>query len=566
MLGILALTAVNAACPIFLSYVLKLIIDTVNSYQSNLSTLLITLLPFVFLFIALESAYNLLWRLIDYLMLYSFPYINASIISYMFNYTITQSHHFFQEHFGGDLTSKIADMTQGIDRIMEKVRDIVRYCVAIIVAILMALTIHYIFSIIILVWSLFFIVISAYLSTITMQRSVEVARARNSVFGTVVDCFTNAMNVRLFARGSYENRRLQSYLDVLVHRSQQYDWQSIITRFWLGVLSVTIISIMLFTLLFLRSKEMVTVGDFAFIILLCDRVIESTWYLSEELSKISKYVGMCIRSFELLKEPHEIVDHADAKTLHVSAGEISFKNVTFSYIDNRPLFTDLSVTIAGGQRIGLVGSSGSGKSSFVHLIIRLFDIQQGTIAIDNQPIEMVTQKSLYYNIGFIPQDPILFHRSVFDNIQYGNIHASYDQIVAAAQSAHAHDFIMNMPEQYNTIVGERGIKLSGGQRQRIAIARAFLKNAPILILDEATSALDSLTESLIQDSLQQLMQDKTVIVIAHRLSTLLMLDRILVFEQGKIIEDGSHEQLLERNGLYARLWQSQARGFLVDEE
>ena len=222
--------------------------------------------------------------------------------------------------------------------------------------------------------------------------------------------------------------------------------------------------------------------------------------------------------------------------------------------------------IPGGQKVGLVGFSGSGKTTFVNLIVRLFDLSSGVIKIDNQNIKEVTQSSLRENIGFIPQDPILFHRSLMENIRYGNVNASDDEVIQAAIKAHAHEFITLTKDGYHSLVGERGVKLSGGQRQRISIARAILKNAPILILDEATSALDSVTEAYIQDSLAILMQGKTVIIIAHRLSTLLEMDRILVFDQGKIVEDGTHLELLAKNGLYKILWGAQVGGFLLDAD
>jgi ATP-binding cassette subfamily B protein len=250
----------------------------------------------------------------------------------------------------------------------------------------------------------------------------------------------------------------------------------------------------------------------------------------------------------------------------IEKGTIEFKNVAFEYHQPQELFKNKSIKIHGGQRVGLVGSSGSGKTTFVNLIVRLFDISQGEILIDNQNIKAVTQQSLREHIGFIPQDPALFHRSLMDNIRYGNLTANDEDVIEAAKKAHADEFIQKTPHGYHTLVGERGIKLSGGQRQRIAIARAFLKNAPILILDEATSALDSVTERTIQESLTQLMLDKTVIVIAHRLSTLLSMDRILVFDQGKIVQDGSHHQLINQPGIYATLWQSQIGGFLLDEQ
>lgn len=262
----------------------------------------------------------------------------------------------------------------------------------------------------------------------------------------------------------------------------------------------------------------------------------------------------------------EIQDKPDAVSLKCNSGQITFNNVKFHYDGTEPLFQNKSITIKTGQKVGLVGYSGGGKSTFVNLILRLYDVTDGAILIDDQDICNVTQDSLRAKIAMIPQDPSLFHRTLMENIRYGKIDASDDEVIEAAKKAHAHEFISKLPQGYESLVGERGVKLSGGQRQRIAIARAILKNAPILILDEATSQLDSVTESNIQESLWELMQDKTTIVIAHRLSTLLHMDRILVFDQGKIIEDGTHQELLDKNGMYRILWNAQIDGFLPDKK
>jgi ABC-type multidrug transport system fused ATPase/permease subunit len=270
------------------------------------------------------------------------------------------------------------------------------------------------------------------------------------------------------------------------------------------------------------------------------------------------YIDDAIR---MITPAHGVQDKPDALALKVTRGEIAFNDVTFDF-PGQIVFQNLSLTIAPGQKVGLVGPSGAGKSTLMNVLLRLYDIHGGVIAIDGQDIRDVTQDSLRDNIAIIPQDTALFHRSLMDNIRYGNLHATEEQVMEAARLAHAHDFIKKLPEGYGTLVGERGIKLSGGQRQRIAIARAILKNAPILLLDEATSALDSESEKMIQDSLQTLMQGKTVIAIAHRLSTIATMDRLVVMDHGAVVEDGSHAELLAANGLYARLWAMQSGGFL----
>ncbi len=269
----------------------------------------------------------------------------------------------------------------------------------------------------------------------------------------------------------------------------------------------------------------------------------------------------------LLMEPIEITDTADAQPLKVEKGAIKFEHVRFQYEDGntkQPVFGNLDLDIKPGEKVGLVGPSGGGKSTLVRLLMRFEDIQAGSICIDNQNISEVTQQSLRQAITYVPQEPLLFHRSIRENIAYGKPDADNKAIAAAAHKAYADEFIGTLPKGYDTVVGERGVKLSGGQRQRIAIARAILKNVPILILDEATSALDSESEKVIQEALWQLMEDKTAIVIAHRLSTIQKLDRIIVLDDGKIVEDGSHAQLVKNKGLYARLWQHQSGGFIEE--
>jgi ATP-binding cassette subfamily B protein len=260
-----------------------------------------------------------------------------------------------------------------------------------------------------------------------------------------------------------------------------------------------------------------------------------------------------------------LVDRPEAISPVIRNGEIRFQDVTFAYGPDRPVFDRVNLIIPAGQRVGLVGFSGSGKSTFVSILLRLYDIVSGRILIDGHDIRALKQDDLHAQIGLIPQDPTLFHRSLRENIRYGRIEATDADVAGAARQAHADEFISRLSEGYDAMVGERGVKLSGGQRQRIAIARVILKNAPILILDEATSSLDSVTEKAIQETLDEAMRGKTVLVIAHRLSTIANLDRILVFDQGRIVEDGGHAELLSRRGAYYRLWKQQSHGFLPAE-
>jgi len=287
------------------------------------------------------------------------------------------------------------------------------------------------------------------------------------------------------------------------------------------------------------------------------------WYVIDKAPELFQSYGIAKQALCLMNDPQDILDPPQSLDLSVKQGAIAFENVSFSY-GQKKVFKDKNLHIAAGEKVGLVGYSGAGKSTFVNLILRFFSLEKGRILIDGQDIASVTLQSLRNNVALIPQDPILFHRSLEDNIHYGRVDASLEEVIKASKLAHCDEFIKKCTKGYNTLVGERGTKLSGGEKQRIAIARAMLLKAPILILDEATSALDSVTERYIQDSLEKLMENRTTIVVAHRLSTLSKMDRILVFDQGQIIEEGTHLELLSQKGHYAHMWQMQAGGFLPD--
>ena len=293
------------------------------------------------------------------------------------------------------------------------------------------------------------------------------------------------------------------------------------------------------------------------------RMTEAIVFIGSMMNGFIRVYGEIEEGLDTVLEDHEIADIPEAKSLEVDEAVLEWNNVTFNYGENK-VFDEFDLTIPSGQRVGLVGPSGAGKTTFVSLLLRQHDLTSGAILIDGQNIAEVTQDSLRENIAVVPQEPLLFHRTIRENIAYGKPDATDNEIMAVARLAKAHEFIKDLPLGYDTLVGERGVKLSGGQKQRVAIARAMLKDAPILVLDEATSALDSESEVAIQQALHKLMVGKTVIAIAHRLSTLREMDRIIVLEGGKIVEDGSHDSLLQYGGVYARLWTHQAGGFLQE--
>lgn len=381
------------------------------------------------------------------------------------------------------------------------------------------------------------------------------------------DNIVNAITVKTFAREPDETAANAHFTSKL-KEARLTDWKRSVTNenSRMGVLLLMQIALMLVLIwLTRRDPRTLAAGIFAFTYTLT--LLNRFFSVNTLARQIEDVFLQASPMTELLTQPIEITDAADAVELSVTQGEIVCHNVSFRYADSASTeytFRRLNLHIRPGEKIGLVGHSGGGKSTLTRLLLRFDDISGGTIAIDGQDIRTVTQSSLRRQISYVPQEPLLFHRSIRENIAYGNTHASQADVERAATLAYAHDFIVKLPDGYDTIVGERGVKLSGGQRQRVAIARAILKNAPILVLDEATSALDSESEKLIQKALWELMDDKTAVVIAHRLSTIQKMDRILVLDHGEIVEEGTHKQLLEHGGIYAKLWAHQSGGFIEE--
>ncbi len=506
---------------------------------------------------------NVMWRVYDYVYLKTMPYIKGQILDEMYNYTQYHNHKFFQENLAGHITNRITEAARSFEIVLSLFGEKIIYKLAIIIFSLVAMySVHQVFSTIFLIYICTFVGITVVCSSAINKYSINYARSKSIVAGSIVDLIANISAVRMFTSHKFERRNLEEKIDNSIVNEQIMQFFMFKLRSVLGVICTVMIFIMIYYLAILRSQMQITIGDCVLILTLCTAVTDEIWVLTQEIGDIFEEFGSFNQTISLMK-PHITKDIDNAHLLNVTKGEIEFRNVSFTYYHNNNLFENKSITILSQQKVGLVGFSGSGKTTFVNLITRLHDIDQGEILIDGQNIRYVTQDSLRENISIIPQEPILFHRTVMDNIRYGKKDANLEEVIEAAKAAHIHQVITTMPEGYQSLCGERGNNLSGGQRQRIVIARAILKNAPILILDEATSSLDSETESLIQDSLSYLMQNKTVLVIAHRLSTLLNMDRILVFNEGSIVEDGSHEELLKNSKLYKKLWKSQVKGLII---
>jgi len=383
----------------------------------------------------------------------------------------------------------------------------------------------------------------------------------------LADNIVNAVTVKMFARESSEiaeNRQINAQLA----SARENDWQRSVTSESerMGVLLV-MQACLLLVLMWITAHDPQTLAAGIFAFTYTITLINRFFSINTLVRQIEEGFLQASPMTELLGEPVEITDAPDSRPLVVQRGEIACHNVKFRYADAPSedyIFAGLNLHIKPGEKIGLVGHSGGGKSTLTRLLLRFDDISDGSITIDDQDIRSVTQASLREQISYVPQEPLLFHRTILENIAYGSESVSRKKIEEAAKLAYAHDFISKLPQRYDTVVGERGVKLSGGQRQRVAIARAILKNAPILILDEATSALDSESEKVIQKALWELMDSRTAVVVAHRLSTIQKMDRIIVLDEGKMVEDGSHKELLQANGTYAKLWAHQSGGFIEE--
>lgn len=548
------------------SYLIKMLIDSlVTLTEPDVLTPSITQSA-VLLFVNME-VYNISWRALDYICLKLIPSIRNKVVNDAFFHIHNQSQSFFHDSLSGVLAHNIqllADNTELVTKILfiRFVRGIVQIAVAIITMYF----VHPIFAVALISWVFCFVGFSTKLSKKILGFADRYAMVQAAASGHMVDSITNSTNVKLFARKIWECMILSRYLDTGKKKYEDREWFLIKFHYAQGLSITFLIGFMLYGLVQLRLHHQVTVGDFALILGLALYVTEYVWTVTEYIDRMHDATGQCRNALNTIFVPIIIKDAEGAGKLVVKEGSITFDKVRFCYHKTiMPVFQDKSVLISPKQKVGLVGYSGSGKTTFINLLLRLYEVESGKILIDGQDIRIVTQDSLHEAIAVIPQEPFLFHRSLMDNIRYGRLDASEAEVIQAAEQVKIHEFINRLPDGYNTLVGERGIKLSGGQRQKIALARAILKNAPILILDEATSHLDSLTEHALITALDQFMRNKTTIVIAHRLSTLLKMDRILVFDDGKIIEDGTHLELLSQKGLYRKLWDTQREGFIIDE-
>ncbi len=564
-LAILLLETAHAACSIMMPYALSSIIRGVTQAAEGAQAVLAAVQWPLWLFIGFSLGEVVFSRIAGGVQLYVWPVQRQNVARAIYHYLQHHSHRYINNNFAGALAHRISETSLGVNQTLAAlITDFWPITIILAVSIVLLTNAHVGLGLFIAVWAVFFIGLSYWLARRCQPYAFRASAARSDTTGKLVDSVTNLGSVRLFARLGFERELLREShrRELTVIRLSNIYTERVR---WFQFLAAAILKIgILVASLHLWAAGKIGVAEFVLATSLTLLIINEARNLSRRFLEFFEYIGNVGNGVHTIVQPHELVDQPEAKPLALKNGDIRFSDVDFGYLPGEHIFQNFNVHIPAGQRVGLVGFSGSGKSTFVNLILRLYEPQSGRISIDGHDIRELTQDALHAQLSLIPQDPSLFHRTLLENIRYGRLDATDAEVEEAARRAHAHDFIINMKDGYHSMVGERGVKLSGGQRQRIAIARVILKNAPVLILDEATSSLDSITEQAIQDTLDEEMRGKTVIVVAHRLSTIAHLDRILVFDRGRIVEDGAHEELLRRRGAYHRLWSRQAGGFLPE--
>ncbi len=562
LLGTVGIQAAELTSPLYLRKFFNLLVtrNPDAAVVQNLVSILVT--------IAAVSAFSWFFRRTQ---VFSIMHLEsramADLFSRAFDYLIGHSYHFFISQFTGTLTRRVSKFAHAFEVILDAVMlQFFPAFVFISGAVAVLFIRNHTLGIILGGWALGIIAFQLFVARLRQPLRLARAEEDSRVVGTLSDAISNQTTITLFSGSRHEEGRF---------REAVARWRAATMRSWnadeiiwsvQGLLVVGVNLGILYGAMKFWQRGLLTVGDFALIQVYLLGTFDRLIRVNQEIRRFYDAFADATEMIEILETPHEIKDRPGAKPLTVGACEIAFKNVDFYFHDTRAVLDNFNLVIRGGEKVALVGPSGAGKTTVTKLLLRFYDVAGGSIEIDGQNVAAVAQESLRNAISFVPQEPVLFHRSLMENIRYGRRDAADDEVIAAAQKAHCHEFISALPLGYDTFVGERGVKLSGGERQRVAIARAILKNAPILVLDEATSSLDSESEALIQDALQTLMWGKTVVVIAHRLSTVMKMDRIIVLEEGTIIAQGAHQNLLEQGGLYQKLWSIQAGGFLGGDD
>ncbi|MCE2993757.1 MAG: ABC transporter ATP-binding protein [Alphaproteobacteria bacterium] len=548
--------------------IIRMTVDAIENYHGDRADIWNAVSDIVIIGLVVWLTIELCFRMGGILLAKTLPKFESSIRMNMLNYVSNHSHTFFANNFSGSLANKINDMPRGSSHIVTLTSTLFFPAFVTAISVTAIFSFMYpMFGAVVFAWILIHVGICVAVANKSQALADIHAEARSNLAGRIVDTFVNNITVRIFARRRYEYAYAMHFQQDEMQKHEKSMMYIEKVRILLGIVCFIFMGVLMTYIDLIAFREgYINLADLIFIFQASINVTSIVWWAGGEIPNLFQEIGVCNQALTILEEPHQIVDKDGAQAIKISEGKIAFNNVTFRYERNNNIFKDVNIVISPGEKVGLVGFSGSGKTTFVNLMLRYFDIHQGAILIDGQNIAEITQDSLREQIALIPQEPVLFHRTLIENIRYGDLDASDEEVIEAAKKAHCHEFIIKLKDGYHTNVGERGLKLSGGQRQRIAIARAILKQSHILIMDEATSALDSVTERYIQESIEDMSKGKTTLIIAHRLSTLANMDRILVFKDGYIIEDGPHDELISiKNGHYKRLWEMQTDGFLPEE-
>lgn len=538
-------------------YILKLVINELSLIDDN--ELIVnwqSVFFYGYCYIFLTGIVNLMFRFRDYFKLKILPCLKEAIILNAFDHLMNKPYQFFLTISAGDLVNRLMDVTRCIEALLNMVIDIFMWRLfSLVVASFSIYFISPYLTILLLTWSFVFIGISCYLS-LNIKSSVQnYSLSRDNLFAQINDSLNGVINIFLFRGRGQENKIISSALRD--HKRKEHSMLSLILGFgcFQGLLATLFTAAVFLLLLYLIRAESITSGDFTFVIIVSNTMMRNAYSISFDLVQLHKEVHLMNRFIKMLDQ--KIIEEENSNSLHINQGEVTFRDVSFGYTEKKFLFERKSLVIKGGQKIGIVGRSGAGKSTFVNLLLKLYELNEGQILIDGQDISKVSIDSLRKNISVIYQDPILFNRTILENVCYGSLHATNEEVVRVMRKVQLHEFVMALPQGYNTLVGDRGATLSGGQKQRIALARVLLSQSPIIVMDEPTSAIDPLTELFIQRSMDSLFTDKTVIVIAHKLKSVQNLDRVLVFDQGRIVADGSHEHLSKHSYFYQKLFNSE---------